>query len=253
MIESYANPSAVPAARGARSDDLSSSRVVQAVDTDAELMARVATEGDRTAFSHLVNRYKDPLVGYLARLVGCPERAQDLAQESFLRLFRFAGRYRDQGHFRAYLFRIATNLVRSQERRNRSWRKITGMLTSGAGSGEADPTRDDFAALEGGGAPAWWTGGESESAEGLTLQRECHRMLTRAIAALPFPYRSVLVLAEIEEIPHREIATLLGCREGTVKSRLHRARKKLREQLEPYWRGVSSTTDTEPRGEGRDR
>src|SRR4028119_479163 len=80
--------------------------------SDAELMARVRT-GDREALAGLVDRHKDAVVNYLARLSGNRDRAEDMAQETFLRLFRAAGSYSEQGYLRAYLFRIGTNLVRS--------------------------------------------------------------------------------------------------------------------------------------------
>ncbi|HSM49843.1 MAG TPA: sigma factor, partial [Thermoanaerobaculia bacterium] len=85
---------------------------------DAELMARIR-KGDRGAFAALVDRYKDPLVSTLARLTGSRDRAEDLAQETFLRLFRGASRYVEQGRLRPFLFRIAVNLARGEERRRR--------------------------------------------------------------------------------------------------------------------------------------
>lgn len=237
MIESYATvtPAGTPTGTATAPPR---ERAGSGSDTDAELMARVSAQGDREAFTRLVDRHKDPLVAYLARLTGCSERAQDLAQESFLRLYRAARRYRDQGYFRAYLFRIATNLVRSQERRARRWRKISGILTSASGSGDSSSSGEEPVSEVQGASTAWWLGGERHDADRLTLRRERQRILSRAIAELPLSYRAVLVLSEIEELPHREIAALLGCREGTVKSRLHRARHKLREHLEPYWRGA---------------
>ncbi|MFP5289355.1 MAG: RNA polymerase sigma factor, partial [Thermoanaerobaculia bacterium] len=86
-----------------------SEAVVQAPpDLDAGLMDRVRS-GDRDAFSDLVERHKDAVVNYVTRLTGNRDRAEDLAQETFLRLFRSAGGYTEQGLLRAYLFRIATN------------------------------------------------------------------------------------------------------------------------------------------------
>lgn len=211
------------------------------LDPDAELMARVTAHGDREAFTRLVDRHKDSLVAYLARLTGCGEQAQDLAQESFLRLYRAAAQYKDRGYFRAYLFRIATNLVRSQERKAKRWRRLTAVVSPASPSAPTASGRDSGSQADEtravGPTPSWWHGGASRSAEGRVLQKERQALLVQAIAALPMKYRTVLVLSEIEELPHREIATLLDCREGTVKSRLHRARQRLRERLEPYWRG----------------
>lgn len=178
--------------------------------TDAELMSRVR-DGDREAFAGLVDRHKDAVVGYLARLTGDRDRAEDLAQEAFLRLFRSAADYDERGYLRAYLIRIATNLVRTEERRQRRFSILLPFLR---GRDHAEPA-----------APT-----------GL-LRRELHREVTTALADLPLRYRVPLVLHEIEGWPYSEIARELGCREGTVKSRIHRGRQSLKQKLEPYWNG----------------
>lgn len=178
--------------------------------TDAELMARVR-EGDREAFAELVERHEDAVVGYLARLTGDRDRADDLGQETFLRLFRGAAGYREQGYLRAFLFRIATNLVRSEERRRRRWALLLPLISR---------------------SPA----GEGPASEGL-LQRELHGQVAAAIAELPLAWRVPLVLHEIEGWPYAEVARELGWREGTVKSRIHRGRQRLKQRLEPYWQG----------------
>lgn len=179
---------------------------------DAELMARVG-RGDRAAFGRLVDRHKDGLVAYLARLTGSPDRAQDLAQEAFLRLLRSAGGYRERGHLVALLYRIATNLVRSEARRERRWRLLAPALA--------------------------WPADEPAVPSGprRLLQRELQDRLAAALARLPVALRAPLVLYEIEDWSQRDIARALGCREGTVKSRLHRARARLREDLAVYWDG----------------
>lgn len=179
-------------------------------ESDAELMAEVRA-GDRTAFARLVDRHGDAVVNYLTRLTGQRDRAEDLAQESFLRLFRSAAGYREQGLLRAYLYRIATNLVRSEERRERRLRLLLPFL---GGRRHDEPS-----------APS-----------GLLLQ-ELHRQVAAAVAALPLGYRAPLVLHEIEGWSYADIARELGCREGTVKSRIHRGRRRLRQTLEPYWNG----------------
>lgn len=183
--------------------------------TDAELMAR-AQRGELEGFTLLVDRHKDGLVSYLARLVSSRERAEDLAQESFLRLYRSArsaGRYREEGSFRAFLYRIATNLVRSEERQRRRQRLLAPLLAAGNGhAGEPPP-------------------------EARALAAEARRQVTAALVELPLRYRVPVVLHEIEGWPYAAIARLVGCREGTVKSRIHRGRQRLRESLESYWNG----------------
>lgn len=186
-------------------------------DPDAGLMDRVR-EGDRDAFADLVDRHKDAVVNYLTRLTADRDRAEDLAQETFLRLFRSADAYTEQGLLRAYLFRIATNLVRSEERREKRLRLLMPFLGGGR---HAEPT-----------APT-----------GL-LRRELHREVSSAVAQLPLRYRVPLVLHEIEGWAYADIARELGCREGTVKSRIHRGRQQLKERLAPYWNGGSAWKTT---------
>jgi RNA polymerase sigma-70 factor (ECF subfamily) len=181
--------------------------------SDAELMA-ATREGDRDAFSLLVERYKDPLVGYLARLTGCRQRAEDLAQDAFLALYQHAARYVEQGRLQGMLYRIATNRLRSQERRARRWRLIEPVLLvsrNGHGGEPAAPQR--------------------------VLANEAQRELAAALAELPLAFRVPLVLHEIEGWPYADVARWLGCREGTVKSRIHRGRLRLRERLAPYFEG----------------
>lgn len=185
--------------------------------SDAELMARVR-EGDREAFADLVDRHKDAVVSYLTRLTGDRDRAEDLGQETFLRLFRSAGDYTEQGYLRAYLYRIATNLVRSEERRERRLRLLTPFLSR---ERHAEPA-----------APS-----------GL-LRQELHREVAAALAKLPLRYRVPLVLHEIEGWSYVDIAEEIGCREGTVKSRVHRGRQQLKQKLDPYWNGGAAWKTT---------
>jgi RNA polymerase sigma-70 factor (ECF subfamily) len=189
--------------------------------SDAELMARVR-EGDRDAFSDLVDRHKDAVVSYLTRLSGDRDRAEDLAQDTFLRLFRAARDYTEQGYLRAYLFRIATNLVRSGERRERRLRLLLPFFPRAEHS-------------------------EPAAANGM-LRRELHREVASALAMLPLRYRVPLVLHEIEGWSYVDIAQEIGVREGTVKSRVHRGRKQLKQKLETYWTGGTAWKTTGPDG-----
>lgn len=179
---------------------------------DGELMGLVAL-GDRQAFAALVERHQRTLTAYLGRVCGNADRAEELAQESFVRLFQAAGGYRDQGRLLPYLFRIGTNLLRSEERRRRRWRLLVPIVVGSNGHhapplGEADLLRDE-------------------------LQRRVRRELMR----LPIRLRVPLVLFEVEEWSYADIGAMLGCRQGTVKSRIHRGRERLRRALTPYWQG----------------
>ena len=185
--------------------------------SDAALMDRVRG-GDREGFTFLVDRHKDAVANYLARLTGNRDRAEDLAQETFLRLWRSSASYVEQGYLRAFLFRIATNLVRSEERREKRYRLLLPFLR-------------------------WRDHDEPSAPSGLLLQ-ELHREVAGAVAALPLRYRVPLVLHEIEGWSYVDIARELGCREGTVKSRIHRGRQHLRQKLQPYWQGGTAWKTT---------
>jgi RNA polymerase sigma-70 factor, ECF subfamily len=190
--------------------------------SDGELMGRVA-HGDREAFAEVVERHQRPLTAYLGRLCGSGDRAEELAQESFVRLFQAAGGYREEGRLQPYLFRIGTNLLRSEERRRRRWRLMLPLVAGGNGL-HAPPL-----------------------GEAAVLRDEVQQRVRRELERLPLRFRVPLVLFEIEDWSYADIADLLGCRQGTVKSRLHRGRERLRQALAPYWHsgtcGTGRTND----------
>lgn len=190
--------------------------------TDAELMVEVK-RGDAQALGTLVDRHKDAMVNYLTRLTGSRDRGEEIAQEAFLRLYQSAPRYREEGRLLPLLYRIATNLVRSEDRRARRWRLVEGTFLIHA-------------------LRAGWH--RVPAAEARLLRAEEHQVLAAALAALPLRFRAPLVLAAIEGRSHQEIAQLLGCREGTVKSRIHRGRERLRVLLTPYRAGLPEVETT---------
>lgn len=182
--------------------------------SDAELIERTQA-GDTRAFGLLVDRHKDAMVNYLTKLTGSREEAEDYAQEAFLRLYERCASYRERGYFKAYLYRIATNLVRSAERRRNRWKVVHALISTNGHHSE--PRQQQR-----------------------VLASEIGSHLKRAVSELPLRYRVPLVLYEVDEWPYRRIAEFLGCREGTVKSRIHRGRNMIRERLEPYVDGDSS-------------
>ncbi len=183
--------------------------------SDDRLVA-LGLNGDRVAWGELVERHKDGLVNYLTRMTGERAAAEDLAHDAFVRLFERASAYRPQGKFRAYLYRIGVNLLRSQERRKQRWRLITARFLSANGD-RPEP-----------------------AASTRLLGHERDRKVADAVARLPQRFRAPIVLFNIEGWSYREIADALDCREGTVKSRIHRGRQLLRRELAPYWSGESA-------------
>jgi RNA polymerase sigma-70 factor, ECF subfamily len=183
--------------------------------TDAELMARVSA-ADHEAFALIVERYKDSLVNYLSHMTGSRDRAEEHAQAAFVRLYEGASRYREEGKLAPYLFRIATNLARTEAVRSRLRELVLLRFWS----------RNERTA-------------EEESPLGDLQRRELQREVAAALASLSMAYRAAVVLREVEGWSYQEIASALRCSEGTVKSRIARGREELRKRLRPWWNGVS--------------
>jgi len=179
--------------------------------TDDALMKRV-TEGDEEAFGEIVGRYKDSLVNYLTHLVRSRDRAEELAQDAFVRLYRSAANYREREKLGPYLFRIATNLTVSEIRRERRWNLLLPRLHASTSSSIEAPDKN-------------------------LITDEIQKQVAAALEKLPIKYRAPLVLFEIEEWSYDEIAAALSLPDGTVKSRISRARELMRRQLAPWWTG----------------
>jgi len=179
--------------------------------TDDALMQRVR-EGDDAAFGEIVDRYKDSLVNYLTHLVRSRDRAEEIAQDAFVRLYRSAANYREREKLGPYLFRIATNITVSEIRRARRWNLLLPRLHASTAPSIAAPDAN-------------------------LITDEIQRQVAAALERLPIKYRAPLVLYEIEEWSYEEIGAALALRNGTVKSRISRARELMRRQLAPWWTG----------------
>lgn len=190
--------------------------------TDDALMQRVR-EGDDEAFAEIVDRYKDALVNYLTHLVRSRDRAEEIAQDAFVRLYDNASKYRERDRLAPYLYRIATNLLVSAIRRERRWSLLVPRLAAS-------------------------TPGSVPAPDQQLLGSEIQRVVSGALADLPLKYRAPLVLFEIDEWSYDEIGTALGLRIGTVKSRISRARELLRRRLAPWWTGGNGDERTNNRG-----
>ena len=173
-------------------------------------MARTR-DGDHEAFALLVDRYKDSLVNYLCHLVRDRGHAEELAQEAFVKLYEHAGQYREEGRLAPYLFKIATNLFRSELRRKQRWGVLVHMFASEESHRET-PQKD-------------------------LLEQEIVDRVSRELARLPLLYRSAVILRDIEGLSYEEIAAALETNIGTIKSRIGRGREQLRAALTPYWNG----------------
>lgn len=190
------------------------------VDADAEVVAR-SRAGEEAAFEELVRRYEGEVYRVSMRMLSHREDALDAVQETFLRVFRGLPRFRGDATFRTWVYGIAINVCRnrlaSRERRDR---RRTSSLTRDC------PDNDPPELPLPDGAP---------SPDRVAYGRELRAALERALAALSPDHREALVLREIEGLEYDEMARVLSCRLGTVKSRLARARAALARQLEGVW------------------
>jgi RNA polymerase sigma-70 factor (ECF subfamily) len=183
------------------------------------LLLAATLEGDEDAFGELVGRYRNPLTNYLYRMLNDYEEAVDLAQETFVRVYQAAERYHAGYAFSTYIYRIATNLAISElrKRKRRRLLSLTGWFTS-EDSEDEDLQLPDTQPLP-----------DVELADA-----ERRAAIGRAIRALPEKYRAPLILRDVEGHSYEAIAHILDTNEGTVKSRISRARGLLRGKLVAY-------------------
>jgi len=187
--------------------------------SDHNLLARTR-EGDEAAFAEIVARYRRPLTNYIHRLLNDYDAAVDLAQETFVRLYGARDRYHTGYAFSTYIYRIATNLAISEIRKRRRRRLVS--LTCVFKSKDAEDTI------------AYDPADEQPLADSALILRERQLAVRRAIASLPTNYRIPVVLRDIEGLSYEQIAHMLDVSEGTIKSRISRARTFLRQKLQDH-------------------
>lgn len=179
---------------------------------DWDLVAR-ARSGDMESFARLVHRYEGPLIHFCYRMVGSHQDAQDLAQESFVRVYRYLGRLKPEAKFSTALFGMARNLtlnfLRDSGRRGRGKHRSL--------SDESNTIRS--------------MADESRRPDREARLSEIESMVERALDTLTPEHKEVLILREIQGLDYDAIAVIVRCRKGTVKSRLARAREQLRARL----------------------
>jgi len=180
---------------------------------DEELLRQVA-EGDHSSLRALYDRYKSRLMTYASYMLGDRAAAEDVVQETFLRVFRHAGRF-DQGkRCSTWIYSIAANLCRDELRRMVRRRNLTLPLLGDASEGHA--------------------AGRMTSPLRGAAGREFTGRLREELSALSAEQREVIVLRYLDSMKYAEIAEIAGCPLGTVQSRLHAGLKILRERLKDF-------------------
>lgn len=196
-------------------------------DPDAALMLSVK-QGDREAFTVLVEKYKQPVMNLLYRTLPDATEAEDLAQQVFIQVHKSAYRYEVTAKFSTWLFTIARNLCLNEIRRRS--RHPAESLDQTSPEDEDQPLRQ-------------YEDHKVFSAPESILHGELEQKIEEALAALPEKQRTALALCRQDDLSYEEIAEVLDCSVSATKSLIHRARETLKEQLKPYlrtgtWRGT---------------
>lgn len=181
---------------------------------DFALMKQIAG-GDHAAFRALLERHQNAVVGTVAKMLGSPSDAEDIAQQVFLRVWQHAKSYRPDAKFTTYLFTITRNLVFNETRRRSRKKEIP--LDNGDSSGNHEPGDDPH-----------------RQPDASLLEAELRIAVDQAITSLPETQRLAVILRRYENLSYEEIAVVLDLSVSAVKSQLFRARSSLREALAGY-------------------
>ena len=183
---------------------------------DQQLVER-AQRGDKLAFGLLVEKYQRKLARLISRLVRDPGEVEDVTQEAFIKAYRALPSFRGDSAFYTWLYRIGINTAKNY---------LVAM-------GRRAPTSTEFEAEEAEGYDGGELLREISTPESLLLTKEIAGTVNQAIEALPEELRSAIQLRELEGMSYEEIAKLMDCPVGTVRSRIFRAREAIAERLKP--------------------
>ncbi len=187
------------------------------VNTDRSLID-AHRQGDETAFGELVRRYGDSLLGYLTRMTGSREQAEDLFQETFKRVHEKADTFRGN-RFKPWLFTIATRVAIDGFRRCERLRVVSLNQKLDC----ADDSSEELGAVA--------VAGNSYDPSQELVRAERKEQVRQAIELLPAKQRATLVLAYYQQLSYPEVAQVFGCSIGTVKTQMYRALKTLSQRL----------------------
>ena len=199
-----------------------------AEDTDKELVRRVQ-KGDQAAFDMLFTRYQVKIINLISRYVRDNEEVRDVAQEAFIKAYRALPRFRGDSAFYTWLYRIAINTAKnhlvSRSRRPPS---------TDVDVEDAD-YRDDADMLR-----------EGEDPESALSRDELQATIEQALADLPEDLRSALTLREFDGLSYEQIAQIMDCPVGTVRSRIFRAREFVDQRMRPVLEGSIEESEEAP-------
>jgi RNA polymerase sigma factor (sigma-70 family) len=191
----------------------------QEADADLTVVKQVQA-GDVAAFDRLILKYRERVFGVVYNLTANREDASDLTQDAFIKAFQSINRFQGHCSFFTWLYKIAINTTLSHLRKNRarSFFSLEKITEDGTNTQVIDQLTD------------------KKGADRDACLQELKEKLNEALQKLSIPHRTVITLFEIDGLSHSEIAEVMGCSEGTVRSRLHYAKQFLQGELGKYLR-----------------
>ncbi len=189
-------------------------------DSDMDIVRRVQA-GDVAAFDRLIVKYRERVYGIVYNMTSSREDAADLTQDAFIKAFQSIQRFGGQSSFFTWLYRIAINSTLSHLRKAR----LRSFFSLERVNADEPVSREIIAALT-----------DKTGVERDTFVRELQEKLNDAMQKLSINHRTVVTLFEIDGLSHQEIAEVMNCSVGTVRSRLHYAKQLLQSELQPYMR-----------------
>ena len=173
---------------------------------DEQQIIKQILAGDKKAYAQIINEYKNPLYATILRMTRNPQTAQDFVQEAFIKIYEQLPKYDGKGSFKSWLYRVAINFC-IDEFRKKSYQMKQAELQDDQLVNESHP-------------------------EVIFLKKEQSRQLEKLIATLPELERMILLLRYVNELSYAEIADLLHIPLSDVRNKLHRAKKKMRNQVQ---------------------
>jgi RNA polymerase sigma-70 factor, ECF subfamily len=189
-----------------------SEEVVSEAISDAECVRRLL-QGEADAFEVLVRRHQKAIFNLVYRMLGDYDEAAEVSQETFLSAYRSIRQFRGDANFSTWLYRIAINHASTRRRGLAKWQQRTVPLDTTEPVNEREPDPAD-----------------------IVEQKEVQELVQKALNGLEASDAMIILLKDLQDVPYEEVARVLDVPVGTVKSRLHRARKALRSRLAPYFK-----------------
>jgi RNA polymerase sigma-70 factor, ECF subfamily len=186
--------------------------VVSEAISDAECVRRLL-QGEADAFEVLVRRHQKAIFNLVYRMLGDYDEAAEVSQETFLSAYRSIGQFRGDANFSTWLYRIAINHASTRRRGLAKWQQRTVPLDTTEPVNEREPDPAD-----------------------IVERKEVQELVQKALNSLEASDAMIILLKDLQDVPYEEVARVLDVPVGTVKSRLHRARKALRSRLAPYFK-----------------